>query len=119
MALAGDFSIGFVTNPVARWPRAGAGSDGPPPAPGCRHQPWRIACPGPSTPGKHGSPRFEAALCAVERLSLDTATDMTDADCNWLSELLHGPRQPLSRDAVLRILREIATDRGGSIRPIH
>ncbi len=41
--------------------------------------------------------QLEAALHGVERWSFDTATDLTDAGYGWWSELLHGPRQPLSR----------------------
>jgi len=62
--------------------------------------------------------QFEAALCAVERWPLDTATDLTDAGYGCWSEL-HAPRQPLHPDAVLRILDEIEADLGLPIGPVH
>ena len=63
--------------------------------------------------------QLEAALRAVERWSFDTATDLTDAGYGWWSELLHGPRQPLSRDAALRLIGDIEAALGRPIGPVH
>jgi hypothetical protein len=63
--------------------------------------------------------QLEAVLRAVESWSIDTATDLTDAGYSWWAELLHGPRQPLSREAALEILREIEAALGRPIGPVN
>ena len=63
--------------------------------------------------------QLEAALRGVERWSFDTATDLTDARYAWWSELLHGPRQPLSREAALRLIGDIEAALGRPIGPVH
>lgn len=63
--------------------------------------------------------KLEAALRAVERWSFDTATDLTDAGYSAWAPLLHGPRQPLSRDEARRLVDEIeALSAAAGGRPI-